>query len=358
MRLLIVTQVLDFSDPVLGFFGRWVEEFSKHCEKVIVIAGSVGEYNLPANVEVHSFGKEKVRGSLVSRWKSGFLKCKRVWKFWEFFSEHYARSDAVFFHMIPEFVLAASPFLISLRKPSALWYVHKSVTRKLKLAERLVDWVFSASELSFRLPSKKVVYTGHAIDIDTFAPNSKFQISNSKTVRLLTVGRISPVKDLETVLRACLILKNTFSRGWILSIVGGPAMPRDAEYLETLKKFIAENGLSDRVSFYGARPYTEIPEIYREHDIFISMSTTGSMDKAVLEAMSCGLTVITANEAFQGLLPPQYFLEKRSPEFLAERIKALADEPRPNLSLRDAVINHHSLLKTINKIYGILSSGL
>jgi len=132
-------------------------------------------------------------------------------------------------------------------------------------------------------------------------------------------------------------------------------MPRDDEYFNSLKKLVQENGLGDRIFFYGARPYTEIPEIYNDHDLFISMSSTGSIDKSVLEAMASGLTVLTANEAFQSILPGNYFLEKRSPEFLAERIKVLADEPRPNHILRELVAGHHGLENTIQKIVRTLS---
>lgn len=346
MQLLIVTQKVDRQDSNLGFFHRWVEEFSKYYSQVVVIANSVGEYNLPKNVVVFSLGKERGLGRL-----------RRYYRFWEFFFYHHARSDAVFFHMSPEFVLAASPFLLSMPRPRALWYTHKIVTWKLRIAERLVDYVFTASGLSFRLPSKKVIYTGHAIDTDFFRPADQSRPTTSH-LRLLTVGRISPVKDLETVVRALAILKESWKHPWVLSIVGGPLIERDHGYLATLKKLVWERGLGQRIVFEGARPHTELPEIYWEHDIFLSMSTTGSVDKSILEAMSSGLSVITANESFSSILGPPYFLEKRSPEVLAERIKTLASENRPNLILRNLVSERHDLKKTIRAIAETLKTNL
>jgi glycosyltransferase involved in cell wall biosynthesis len=118
---------------------------------------------------------------------------------------------------------------------------------------------------------------------------------------------------------------------------------------------VATEGLEKCVFFHGARPFTEIPAMYGDHDIFVSMSTTGSIDKAVLEAMSAGLGVITANEAFRELLPAPYFLEKRSPEFLASRIKMLAEENRPRQTLRELVVNSHSLSRTIGQIINYLN---
>ncbi len=335
-KLLIITQVVDVDDENLGFFHRWIEEFSKRAEHVVVLASRVRIVALPANVSVHSFGERKTR-------------LGRLWRYWELFSYHYVRSDAVFFHMIPEFVLAATPFLISLKRTTGLWYVHKSVTHVLRIAEKFVDFIFTASELSFRLPSKKVLYTGHAIDSNLFKPHESVPVS-SDVVRFLVLGRISPVKDIETVIRACEVLQGKWDRQWSLSIVGGPLMPRDEEYLASLKKMVSDKGLEERIRFVGSKPYTEIPALYRSHDIFISMSTTGSIDKSVLEAMASGLTVITTNEAFRSLLPSSHFLAHKGPEFLAERMKALSGESRPNMALRELVVQNHSLEKTIGKI--------
>lgn len=339
-KLLIVAQKIDANDENLGFFHKWVEEFSQHFSRVTIIAASVGTHDFKDQIHVYSLGKEK-----------GASRFLRIWKFLELFSHHYSESDIVFFHMIPEFVVAASPFLLSLKKTTGLWYVHRSVTRNLKIAEWLVDFIFTASPLSFRMPSKKVIYTGHAIDTDRFVAGPK---SHGAGIRLLILGRISPIKDIETVIRACAILKSNWENPWTLSIVGGPIMERDYGYLEMLKRSVRDMGLEKNIVFEGPRPYSEIERVYQEHDIFISMSTTGSVDKAVLEACAAGLTVLTANEAFSELLNPPYFLERRSPELLAGRIKSLASENRPNLRLRELVIKNHGLKNTIKKISEIL----
>lgn len=344
MKLLIITQQVDKDDDILGFFHRWIEEFAKHASEVAVIAGFVGKHNLPRNVFVYSLGKEK-----------GISKIKRIWKFWELFSKYYADSEAVFFHMCPEFILAAAPFLVSLKRISALWYTHKSVTRRLRFAEKLVDYIFTASELSFRLPSKKAVYTGHAIDTEFFSPVSH-QLS-SGVLKMLTIGRISPIKNIEIMISACSILKDAHNPV-SFSIVGKPAVFGDEKYYQSLKNLVHEKGLEQYVFFEGSRPYSDIPDILREHDLFINLSETGSLDKAVLEAMACGLSVISANEAFREILPQKYFLEHLSPEFLAERIRLLVDENRPNLTLRQIVLNGHSLEITIKRIISILAKNV
>ena len=338
MRLLIITQKIDAEDENLGSFHQWVAAFAPYCSGVAVIASSAGSRHLPENVRIYSLGKER-----------GASRLKRMWRYGRLMAQNYRKCDAVFFHMAPEFVLAAAPFLLFSRSPSALWYVHKSVTWRLRVAEFLVDYVFTASALSFRLPSKKVIYTGHAIDTKKFRPADKGRLPPEK-IGLLSVGRISPVKNIEDIIRAAAILKNKWNRQWTLSLAGGPLVRRDEQYLAGLKELVCQNGLEDDVVFCGPRAHTQTPALYRDSDIFISLSATGSLDKSVLEAMSCGLPVICANEAFRPILPPRYFLEDRSPEALAERIILLAGEKIPRGELRELVTAHHSMSKTIKTI--------
>ena len=343
MTLLIVAQKFDRNDENLGAFAYWFEACARHAGRVVVIADSVGKYELPPSAAVHSLGKSE-----------GKSRLRRLWTFWELFSRYLPIADAVLFHMGPEFVIAASPFILSFRKPTGLWYAHKSVTWKLRISERIVDHIFTSSPLGFRLPSKKVHAIGQGIDTEWFAPAPRMHMPGG-ALRMITIGRIAPVKNYELLIRACAVLKETFPRAWELAIVGGPLLPRDHAYLDSLKAMVKERGLEPHIRFEGAHPYLEIPELIREYDLFLNVSGTGSMDKAVLEAMASGLTVITANEAYRALMPKKYFLDHLTPEFLAEQIKVLADDPRPNMTLRSLVTHHHSLERTVGRMVEILA---
>ena len=344
MKLLVITQRVDKDDENLGAFYYWFEAFASRFESVVIIADGVGNFSLPDNVEVYSLGKERRHNRI-----------RRIWKFWEFFSEHYAKSDAVFFHMIPEFVIAAAPFTLSLKgkRVSGLWYAHKSVTPMLRCAEKIVDYIFSSSEAGFRLPSKKILFVGQAINTSLFRPSRT--LHNTDALRMVSVGRISPVKNYEAIIRACALLPQRWGKKWSLSFIGGPLRKSDEEYMDFLKRYVSERSLDDRIQFMGPRKYSEIPSILQSHDMFINVSKTGSLDKAVLEAMSCGLTVIAANEAYKEVLPQKYFLDHTSPEFLSERIQMLASEDHPSNILSAIVGEKHSLEHTIDRIVSALS---
>ncbi|MEK7560334.1 MAG: glycosyltransferase [Patescibacteria group bacterium] len=340
--ILLVVPKLDKNDARFGFLHRWCEEFALRAESVVVIADVIGETDMPANARAWSCGGEKGRGWL-----------RRLWKFWELFSFYYARSDAVLFYDAPRRVVAAAPFLLALKKMSALWYAGQ-ITLAVRLAERFVYFVFTVSDKSFRLRSKKVIAVGHAIDIDVFRPVS--DRPQSDTLRLLTVSRIAPVSDIETVIAAAAALKDILRRKWTLTIAGYPSYRRDEKYLEALEKFVDKKNLHDRVQFLWPSAPSELPRIYNEHDIFLSMSKGADTDTAVFEAMSSGLTVISAGEQYKSTLPAPYFLEHRKPAFLAHRIAELADDPWPNAALRKIAVERFDVKKGIEKMWGMLKT--
>lgn len=366
MKLLIVTQAADREDTNLGAFYYWFELLARHATSVVIIAarapleahaggatdatgvlpltGRTGKTDFPPNVEVYSLGREK-----------GYGKLRRLWRFWKLFARHFARSDAVLFHQIPEFVLIASPFLISRRQTSALWYAHGSVSWRLRMAERFVDYVVTSSETGFRLPSKKVHHVGQAINTDLFFPAPQHPVSKKNPLRFVSVGRISPIKDYETMINACAILRDTWDRQWALTLVGSSITPGDFAYAEKIKVFVRDKGLESQIQFLGDRHYSEIPGILREHDIFLNTSRTGSLDKAVLEAMACGLPVLTSNEAYRAILPAQYFIDRPSAEQFAARIKMISKEKRPVAALRDIVVRSHALDRMVGVMVDILA---
>ena len=94
----------------------------------------------------------------------------------------------------------------------------------------------------------------------------------------------------------------------------------------------------------------------------MNLSGTGSVDKAVLEAMACGKTVLTSNEAFVNILKnkgTELMVKPNSPDDLAERIAALASldvKTRTSIEakLREEVVQNHNLDHLVQKIISII----
>ena len=338
MKLLIISQKVDINDDNLGFFHYWLEKFASKLEKVYVVCLSRGEHNLPENVLVYSLGKEK-----------GYSKLRQLFRLQKFLLKNLREVDGVFVHMCPIYAITSFPLVKVFRKKMILWYLHKSVKWKLKLAERLVDKILTASERSCRLKNRdKIEIVGHGVDIEMFS--SKQSQFRDKGFVIISPGRISPIKDQETLIKAIDVLINRRSvRDIKLQFIGSPIENYEKQYLKKLKSLVKEKKLEDYIKFLGSVPYTEMPKHYQDSDLVINLSHTGSIDKVVLEAMASGCLVLTCNEAFKNVLDSKYLFKKKNPQDLIEKIINLKSTKKDK-RLREIVVENYNLNVLIKKI--------
>lgn len=330
MNLLIITQKVNKYDSNLGFFHNWILEFAKHCSKLTVICLEKGDYDLPDNVKIFSLGKE-----------SGRSKIKYLFRFYKYIWQQRKNYDHVFVHMNGEYIILAAWLWKFLNKKIGLWYMHKSVTNKLKLAEKLTDIIFTGSKDSFRWPSKKVKILHHGIDNKLFYFHDK---KFSKYLNFLTVGRISESKNIHLMIDLMSYLKDKIGYEPELKIIGAPIYDKDKKYLETLHDRIDKLGLKN-VDFLGSVINTKLPPFYQEADLFLNFSDTGSLDKAILESLSCGTLVISSNDSSREFLPSELFVEGKNIEIIGNKVLALLDKELYYLkeSLNLFVKEKHSL---------------
>ena len=351
MRLVFITRKVDRADTRTSFVFSWLEKLSQNLETLYVICQEKGDTSgLPDNVEVHSFGKDRGHG----RFRQLFYLLFLIFKFSK-------NSKGIFAHMMPIYaVVAWLPAKLTGNK-IVLWYTHKSVNLRLRIATALVDKVLTASKESFRLDSPKVNVVGHGIPIEKFKsrnPKPKSTNENLK-FRIVSIGRISRVKDYESLIKAVQILVSQERIKDIqCDIYGDPALQEDFSYLQSLQEFVKNAELENVVSFKGGVEYTEVPEIYQSSDLFVNLSKTGSLDKTVLEAAVSGILVLTSNEAFRKPLEKissLLFYDRNDPKELAHDIlelKVLAEGDKEVLrkKLQDWVTRDHNLTKLVEKI--------
>ncbi len=344
--LLIFNLITDADANAQGFTTDWLNALAARCARVDVLTMYAGRLELAQNVRLFSVGREK-----------GYSEARRLVNFYRLLARllrqnHY---DACFAHMQPLFALLGAPLLRLYGVPQTLWFAHKSVNWKLRLAEKVVRQVVTPSPESFRVPSKKVRVVGHGVDTERFVPLPRAAAVN-RPFTVLSVSRLAPVKQLETLLAAAQLLRDRHGvRDFHLRIVGNAA-PEHAAYAAGMRQRAADMGLAGCVEFAGHVPYAQIAPVYQQADVLVNVSATGSVDKAPLEAMSCGLAVVTTNEAFGALLaqwgdlllaPPQ------NADALAGRLARLAQMPAGERAalgadLRTLVQREHSLTRLVN----------
>ncbi|MBI3572119.1 polysaccharide deacetylase family protein [Candidatus Kaiserbacteria bacterium] len=305
MKLLIVTQAVDTDDPVLGFFHRWIEEFSKHLEHIEVICLKEGKHHLPTNVRVYSLGKEHGAGT-----KLGYA-VKFLSLAWRLHGDY----DAVFVHMNQEYILIAGWLWTLLGKRVYLWRNHYVGSGLTDLAAAFSTNIFYTSAHSYTARYDNALPMPVGVDTERFACDKQLRRTPHS---ILFLARMAPSKRPEMLIEALAIL----ARGGVhfaASLVGSP-LPQDTAYYESLREKVRGLGLADTVSFIPGVPNAQAPELYRTHEIFVNASPSGMLDKTLFEAAASGCRVLAASADFAALAGPESHFTS-APE-LAKRLAA------------------------------------
>jgi len=351
VNVLMITQKIDLDDDVLGFTHTWVNKLAELVSWLHVLALSVGRHELTDNVTLYSMCKEQGAGRLRR-----FVNFNRIVAPLVL----HRQVDLVFVHMAPLYAILAAPWTKLARVPIVLWYAHGYVSHKLRVAHWLVDRVVSSTPEGFRLPSEKLVVVGQGIDTGVFKPVEGPRPKRPFTV--LSVGRISPVKDYETLVGAADILVNQQEhRELRFVVVGDVGTVEQEEYAHHLRDLVKARRLETYVEFVGSVPYGRVVDYYRQADAFVSTSRTGSLDKAGLEAMACGLPLLTCNEAFTNVLgdfSDRLMFDKGNADELAEKILDVIEiKPETRLvfekTLRCIVVQEHDIERLMNRITSV-----
>jgi glycosyltransferase involved in cell wall biosynthesis len=141
------------------------------------------------------------------------------------------------------------------------------------------------------------------------------------TLRLLTVGRLSVTKRLPFLLETVERLRRQGTQVH-LTVVGGGALEGE------LRRSLGERDLREAVTLLGRREGSQMPEIYRQHDVFVSASMQEGMSNAMLEAMASGLPIVTTRcEGVDELIGDNgIVVDDSRPEALATAIAKLAQD--------------------------------
>lgn len=308
MKLLIITQKIDKDDSVLGFFHGWLLEFAKNFESLIVICLYSGEYDLPSNIKVLSLGKEY-----------GESRFKYLVRFFYYIISERDNYDNVFVHMNHVYVNLGGLLWKLMRKKICLWYNHKMGSFDLNLALMVADKIFYTSPFSYVASKKLDKSAMMSAGIDTNIFNYKNKRVGNKSI--LYLGRISPVKNIDLLIKAGKIL-TLEGYDFKISIYGRPVnRDSDIAYNNEIRRQAISMVSEKKIEFFDEVSNYKTPIIFNNHGIFVNMTNSGSLDKAVLEAMACGCLVIVSNKSFKGVLPEQLIFEEGSVESLVESLK-------------------------------------
>jgi len=171
------------------------------------------------------------------------------------------------------------------------------------------------------------------VDTELFRPGdralARARVGAEEAPLVLYVGRIAPIKGLETLLDTVAQLRARGSSLRLL-IVGGEAdEPADGHEAE-IRQRVDRLGLRETVRFVGAQPQEALRDYYVAADVTVLPSYYESFGMVALEAMACGSPVIgsrvgglatTVRDGVTGFLVPD-----GDAAALADRLEAVAGD--------------------------------
>jgi len=329
-KLVFITQQVDPGHPALAATVPKIRALAALVDEVVVLADSAVADVLPANCRVRSFRASRKAGR-GARFEAALAAELRG-----------LRGGAVVAHMCPIYAVLAAPLARPLGIPLVLWFTHWRTSRLLRAAERASSAVVSVDPRSFPLESKKVRAIGHGIDVSEFACTRREDAADG--LRLLALGRYSPAKGLDVVLRALAVVGD----GVMLDVHGPALSAEEHAHRAELERLAAELPLDGRVRLGDAVPRADIPGLLAGHDALVNNMRAGAPDKVVYEAAAACVPVLASNPVFDTLLDPAQLFAREDPGELADRIRALSALPAGEREaigkrLRERVEQSHSV---------------
>ncbi len=174
------------------------------------------------------------------------------------------------------------------RKPALLRRLHAPlVDRFVAVSDQIGAYLVQRVGIS----PERITRIHNGVDTRRFAPPAQREtgilppgFADRDSVVIGTIGRLQPVKDQATLIRAFAALVGSGEARARLAIVGdGPLGPE-------LRQLVHALGLASRVWLPGA--VSDVPAVLRAFDVFVLPSIFEGLSNTLLEAMATGVPVI------------------------------------------------------------------
>ncbi len=164
----------------------------------------------------------------------------------------------------------------------------------------------------------RVIYNG--VSPETYVPRPR---PAGAPLTVVSVARIDPVKDIETLIRAAAVVKQAMPEVKFM-VYGGVSVP---SYHQRCIEVRDELGLQDTFIFAGH--VNDVPAAYGTADVVVLSSITEGFPYAVVEAMMSGRAVVATDvggtrEACDGV---GLLVQPRNPDEMAAAVLKLLRDP-------------------------------
>ena len=210
----------------------------------------------------------------------------------------------------------------------------------LKMSDRIV--AATQAELAqlqwlYQADARKIVIIPPGVDVSRFYPIStdeakEFIGAPPCEQMLLFVGRIEPLKGIDTLIKALALMRQN-GVYVSLSVIGGEienGMEDANAEMTRLKTMREEAGVNDLVTFLGQRSQDTLPYYYSAAEAVVVPSFYESFGMVALEAMACGRPVVASQVGGLAFLVQDgitgFTVPVDDPQALAERLTELIQD--------------------------------
>jgi len=210
---------------------------------------------------------------------------------------------------------------------------------------RRVDRVIAATiaevtqlRFLYKAPSNKIVVIPPGVDVSHFYPippdEAKMYVGLKPEDRMiLFVGRIEPLKGVDTLIQAMSCLQWKEERPVHLAIIGGDpsASPQEmSAEMARLQKLCDDLSVGQTVVFLGKRDQDKLPYYYSAAELLVMPSHYESFGMVALEAMASGTPVIASEVGGLAYLVRDgetgFTIPDQEPEMLCEKMSWLLND--------------------------------
>ncbi|MCZ2085615.1 MAG: glycosyltransferase [Flavobacteriales bacterium] len=236
--------------------------------------------------------------------------------------------------------LNSNALMISKLKKSILLGIYKIFTKEV---------TFASTSPKETLEIKSHFTKNSVIELANVMPASTRLIRNVNNKRFLYLGRIHPIKNIESLIQG-FYQSHAFTNSDVFLDITGKCDPRDMSYLQTLKNLVFKYKMENKVRFLGHIAGREKEELLSNAYFLVLPSHTENFGNVVIESLNQGTPVITSKYT------PWQELEKFKCGFwVNNNSKSLADIIDYTIQLPDnEYVNYRSnSIKFVNHHYNI-----
>ena len=231
---------------------------------------------------------------------------------------------------------------------------------------------FAQLQWLYQADPKKIIVIPPGVDLSHFYPISADEAKEFIGVppcerNLLFVGRIEPLKGIDTLIEAIVLLRDQGEfelTPFCLTVIGGESETSQENMsaeMARLQELRAKYGLKDLVTFLGRRDQDTLAYYYSAADAVVVPSQYESFGMVALEAMACGTPVVASQVGGLAFLVQDgvtgYTVPTGDPQALADKLLLLIKHP----DLRDKMgkqaaefakdFSWHTIAERISSLY-------